>query len=226
MSRNCWPSWLTMRSTISIYRLLVAGLLIAIVLGCGRPDGGPSEERAKSETGAVDPRGVDPLELASDREVIPAVQPRAGDITGRDALVQRHSTESETDGTEVPHAVLQADSVNSQAYRVQVHTGTLFSEARSEVAIAEEIFDQPVYLDYEVPYFKVRVGSFADRDAAEQYRQRAKGAGYANAWVVLVNVNVRGAAPLYEGLPTLPPDTLHPGQPGGASDPDMGPSED
>ena len=65
------------------------------------------------------------------------------------------------------------------------------------VQVAEEIFDRPVYLDYEVPYFKIRVGSFFDRDQAEDYMMRARAAGYKEAWVVVTNVAVREAAPLY-----------------------------
>ena len=96
------------------------------------------------------------------------------------------------------------DTINSQAFRVQLFTTKLYREAQEAVRTAEEIFDQSVYVDYEVPYFKVRVGSFADRDAAEDYQQRAKAAGYRNAWVVMVNVSIREATPLYDNLGEFP----------------------
>ncbi|MDX9857209.1 MAG: SPOR domain-containing protein [candidate division Zixibacteria bacterium] len=212
-----------MRSTRSICSALLIGAVVAALVGCGLPGGEPAEERPDSSPGVVDPRGVDPLELPSDREVVPAVQPHAGDITGQDALVVRDDDLTDSTAVDESETAAGADSLNAQAYRVQLFTGKLFSEARTEVAVAEEIFDQPVYLDYEVPYFKVRVGDFAGRDDAERYRQRAKGAGYANAWVVLVNINVRQAAPLYEGAPSRPIDSTA-ARP--AVEPEAGPPEE
>ncbi len=92
---------------------------------------------------------------------------------------------------------MPTDSVNGQAYRIQLYTSKLYGEARHELRVAQEIFDRPVFLDYEVPYYKIRVGSFADRDKADEYLQRVKAAGYSTAWVVIVNVGVKEAAPLY-----------------------------
>ena len=60
-----------------------------------------------------------------------------------------------------------------------------------------------MYLDYEVPYYKVRVGSFGSREEAEEYQQRAKAAGYRNAWVVMVNLGVKEAKPLYDEMPDV-----------------------
>ncbi|MBU0984142.1 MAG: SPOR domain-containing protein, partial [candidate division Zixibacteria bacterium] len=92
-------------------------------------------------------------------------------------------------------------SANNQAFRVQIFTSKLYNDARQALRVAEEIFDRQLYIDYEVPYFKVRVGSFDTRDAAEAYQLKAKAAGYGNAWVVLVTVGVVEAAPLYDDLP-------------------------
>ena len=75
--------------------------------------------------------------------------------------------------------------------------------------IAEEIFDHPIFLDYEVPYYKVRVGSFRDKESAEVYQLRAKSAGYNNAWVVMVTVNINKAENLYEDILLLNDDTVN-----------------
>lgn len=149
-----------------------------------------------------DSRGFDPLEFPSDREVVPAKYPRAGNIGGRQTLADTPSDDVDPDSVMIPleKLNLQIDTVNSQAFRVQISTSKLFSESKLVRIVAEEIFDQPVYVDYEVPYFKVRVGSFADRDAAEKYQQKAKAVGYSNAWVVMVNLGVKEAAPLYDDL--------------------------
>ncbi len=100
------------------------------------------------------------------------------------------------------------DTLNNQAFRVQILTTKVYGEARTALRVAEEIFDRPVFMDYEVPYFKLRVGNFAERETAENYQQRAKAAGYTKAWVVVVTVGVEEPAPLYETLPATVGDSL------------------
>jgi len=149
-----------------------------------------------------DPRGFDPLELPQDREIIPAKYPRAGSISGRQALVAVESVENHGDTTllALGNFTREIDTVNNQAFRVQIFTSKLYQEARATAHVAEEIFDRQVYVDYQVPNFKVRVGDFASRDNAESYAQKAKAAGYTSAWVVMVNIEVKEAAPLYDEM--------------------------
>jgi hypothetical protein len=89
------------------------------------------------------------------------------------------------------------DSLAAQAFRVQLAMIDTYSDARHALAVAQEIFDQPVSLDYEVPYYKLRVGEFLTRTEAEMYQQRARGAGYPNAWVMVATVSVKQIEPLY-----------------------------
>jgi len=171
-----------------------------------RPPETADAEHAKVQSPAADPRGFDPLELERDRDVVPVRYPREGAIGGaRSALPDAQRPASAADSAlggagSVPQP---ADSLNHQTFRIQIFTAQTYGEARAASRVAEEVFDQPVYLDYEVPYFKVRVGNFADRFSAEGYQQKVKTAGYANAWVVMVNIGVQQVAPLYG----LPPDT-------------------
>jgi hypothetical protein len=59
------------------------------------------------------------------------------------------------------------------------------------LTIAEEIFNLPLYLDYEVPYYKLRVGDFSVREEAENMLPEIKAIGYRNAWVARVLLRVR-----------------------------------
>lgn len=153
------------------------------------------EKADRPETTATNDRAVDPLELPRDREIIPVKHPVAGDVAGRVALI-----EADKDTTFQPTVIVPGDidSLASQAFRVQLLTSQVYGEAKSAVRVAEEIFDRPVFLDYEVPYYKVRVGNFGNRDKAEEYRLRAEAAGYTDAWVVAVTVNVKQTSLLYE----------------------------
>lgn len=69
-------------------------------------------------------------------------------------------------------------------FRIHLLTSNMIGDARAASQIAEELFDQPVQIDYEVPYYKLRVGEFANRRMAEEYLIGVKRAGYPKAWVV------------------------------------------
>jgi len=182
-------------------------VFLLALAGCARPPAATVEVPRPQEAAQIDARGFDPLELPRDREVVPARYPSAGDISGRAVIVATDAGSQAADSLSLPTVIVPqpTDTLNSQAYRVQIFTGLVYGEARQAAQVAEEIFDQPVYIDYEVPNYKVRVGSWADRYAAERYQQKAREAGYSNAWVVMVKVNVREAAPLYNHHSVLPP---------------------
>ena len=181
---------------------------LGLVIGCAKPPAQSPEQVAEPVSVTADARGFDPLELPRDREIVPSKAVRAGSITGQQALIDADQVAPE-DSTVANVAIPEPeiDRLNSQAYRVQLYTGRVYGEARAAARVAEEIFDQTVYVDYEVPNYKVRVGSFADRDRAIDYQQKARTAGYTNAWVVMVKAVVKEVAPLYDnlGLPLMLP---------------------
>ena len=102
----------------------------------------------------------------------------------------------------------QIDSATNQVYRIQLLTVDSYSDARRALAVAEEIFDLPVTLTYDQPYYKLRVGEFATKSDADSYLQKAKAAGYVNGWVLLTTVGVKELRPMYEtAAPQQPADT-------------------
>ena len=189
---------------------LVTALAAVLTLGCQPKHPVTQETPPPTSSSAPAARGYDPLGLPGDHDNIPQEHPKSGAIVGKVALVDVDKTQTDTVGTTTKSAPMTVDSVNSQAYRIQLYTSKLYSEARHELRVAEEIFDRPVFLDYEVPYYKIRVGSFADRDKAEEYLQRVKAAGYPTAWIVMVNVGVKEAAPIYrDSAPVQDTDTTY-----------------
>jgi len=202
-----------MRLLRSICRVVPLFLAIAGLWGCIQPRVEVTETADSLPATTVDPRGYDPLELPHDRDIVPALYPRAGEIVGKQVIQEKQPDASLRDSSALASTAPAgtADASNSQSYRVQLFTGLVYGEAKQIGRVAEEIFDQPVYVDYEVPNFKVRVGNWTDRASAEAYQQKARSVGYANAWVVMVGVNVREVAPLYDdlsGIPGLAPDSL------------------
>lgn len=77
----------------------------------------------------------------------------------------------------------------SMIYRVQLATTKELGAAQSLRAKAASEFKQDVQIDYEVPYYKVRVGSFVSPQAAESLLQQARKLGYQGAWAVRVRAS-------------------------------------
>ncbi|MFH1699020.1 MAG: SPOR domain-containing protein [Candidatus Zixiibacteriota bacterium] len=163
--------------------IILAFGFLAFSLSCTKRASTLSEP-AEPSAGALP---LDPLATSIDREVVPEIHPinvMAFPDAG-DSLVSPLS-----------HSFSALDSLESgtsptDVYRVQIFTSRLYNEARKEKAIADEVFNLPVYLDYEVPYYKLRIGDFAKREEAENMISEIRSIGYRGAWVARVNLRVR-----------------------------------
>lgn len=197
-----------MKNSITISDIAAILLLLSLT-GC-KPSGAVITENPPSKsTGASDSRGFDPLELPQDKIIIPREHPQTGPLGMADDQSPDSSKNYLSLNTTRLVPMVTYDTLSNQIYRVQLATTRLFGEARKIVNVAEEIFDLPVIIDYEVPNFKVRVGGFSDRTQAEVYQEKCRSAGYKTAWIVMVNLNVRSLEPLYLELPAMVPhDTL------------------
>jgi len=83
------------------------------------------------------------------------------------------------------------DSVTvRRGYRVQIVSTQDVNQAENVADRAVGFFNQPVYIVFESPYYKVRVGDFLrDLDAMDVER-KARQNGYPGAWIVPSDVNV------------------------------------
>ncbi len=75
------------------------------------------------------------------------------------------------------------DSVTT-VYRVQLFASQYYSEAGYEMEVAEDVFSEPVYLLYEVPYYKLLLGNCTDEACGRRLLGRARSLGYENGWLV------------------------------------------
>ncbi len=75
-------------------------------------------------------------------------------------------------------------------FRVQILASTSEKSAQSFADQARAKVEYPVYVEYIPPYHKVRVGDFIKRADAEACRDRLRGLGYVDAFVVESLVNV------------------------------------
>ena len=87
--------------------------------------------------------------------------------------------------------LLSLDSVQfvSEGYRVQVLATRYFERADSLAVIMKNTVSDSVYVDFEAPNYKVRIGDFIDRDSAESLQQDLVQMGYNSAWILRTRIN-------------------------------------
>ena len=95
--------------------------------------------------------------------------------------------------------VLSLDSVQSvlEGYRVQVLATRYIERADSLAAIMKNTISDSVYVDFEAPNYKVRVGDFIDRDIAEALQQELVQMGYNSAWILRSRINWKASGIKY-----------------------------
>ena len=91
--------------------------------------------------------------------------------------------------------VLKADSTKyiSEGYRVQILATRYFEYADSlAISISSKINDS-VYVEFETPNYKVRVGDFTNRDSAELLQKELLKMGYKTAWILRTRITAQRA---------------------------------
>jgi hypothetical protein len=76
-------------------------------------------------------------------------------------------------------------------YRVQIFASSERARAESAAAEARRKFTEPVYVEFEAPLYKVRVGDCVTRHEADTLKEKAGVQGYEGAWVAETPVTSR-----------------------------------
>jgi hypothetical protein len=80
---------------------------------------------------------------------------------------------------------------NQPGFRVQIISTNKRNEANDIKARVMQLYpDYRTYLDYQAPYFKVRVGDFKSREEAAELRERLSGSFPGGVFVVPAIINV------------------------------------
>ena len=75
-----------------------------------------------------------------------------------------------------------------EGYRIQALVTRNTHSADSIRAVLSDKIDEDVYITYEVPYYKIRVGNCVDRKQAEELQLKLVELGYASAWIIRTRV--------------------------------------
>ena len=162
----------------SICRLAIVGCLIsacAYIAGCGeliRRGGDSKAERADpSEVGS---NGID---SSKDYFRVPERVPDEAGTPGAAKQFDWQVIDS------LRRAGTDVDSVTT-IYRVQLFASQYYSEAGYEKEVAEDVFEESVYLVYDVPYYRILLGNCTDRRSGNRLLEHARSLGYDNGWLV------------------------------------------
>ena len=91
--------------------------------------------------------------------------------------------------------VLKADSTKyiSEGYRVQILATRYFEYADSLAISKSSKINDSVYVEFETPNYKVRVGDFINRDSAELLQKELLKMGYKTAWILRTRITAQRA---------------------------------
>jgi cell division protein FtsN len=95
-------------------------------------------------------------------------------------------TPATTTASAAPAAVTPAPDSKSfiPGWRVQLHAFPSMTTAEAAAQKARQHFTETVYVEYQAPSYKVRIGDFLTKDDARHMMNRAKAENYPDAWVV------------------------------------------
>ena len=159
--------------------IIGSGICFLLMLGCSTSQFGwkvEGEQKKASETKQGDiVEDFDPLTLEDDDIEIAAVPNAVKRDTAQIAVQTTSADDMQSE---------EAQAVEVDGFRVQLLTSGDYQRAREEKTKAMMRFDIPVYLQFEAPLYRLRIGDCVDRKAAEELRQKAIGLGYSGAWIL------------------------------------------
>jgi hypothetical protein len=177
----------TCRGASVMHRFGLFCLMGCFVVACSTSQFNGTETRSSSEAKKDKTQyreDFDPATLGQDDfVVVPTPKTSSQDSTAIEPSDMNPEESSQEEGV--------------QGFRVQLLATKIEDQAREEQRKAIFKFQERVYLDFESPYYKIRVGDCATRKEAETLRDKAGTLGFDNPWIVQSKINrkSRGQAP-------------------------------
>jgi len=83
---------------------------------------------------------------------------------------------------------LDSSSIIVEGFRVQLFaTRDRFNAEKFQIDLGK-IYDKKIYVIFEAPNYKVRIGNFIDRNRAEKVRSEFSKKGYPSAWIIRTKI--------------------------------------
>ena len=75
-----------------------------------------------------------------------------------------------------------------EGFRVQILATKELAKAEQLQKDLSNILNQNIYIVFEAPNYKVRVGNFIDRNKAEVFRKNILNKGYTSSWIIRTRI--------------------------------------
>ena len=75
-----------------------------------------------------------------------------------------------------------------EGFRVQIFATEELAKAEQLQKDLSNILNQNIYIVFEAPNYKVRVGNFIDRNKAEDFRENVLNKGYTSSWIIRTRI--------------------------------------
>ncbi len=173
--------------------VLVSVFLVHLALAVGCMPAPPMEQDGKDK-GAQAERDFDPLAQDRERPILIEKPRQIPQAANEPQEVQQVAAPGDVSpGLARPGVV--------QGYRVQIYLSDDLREASRVMAEARDHFQEEVYLEYDAPYYKVRVGDCRTEAEGQQLLEVAHRLGYRDAWLMYTVISVAEES---EGQPSAP----------------------
>ena len=87
-------------------------------------------------------------------------------------------------------SIKQLKSKVNEGFRIQIFESMVSSIARAEAKRFQNILSDTVYLNFETPLYKLRIGNYIDRKKAEKAISAIKRLGAKDSWIVRTKIDM------------------------------------
>ena len=87
-------------------------------------------------------------------------------------------------------SIKQLKSKINEGFRIQIFESRVASIARSEAKRFQNILGDTVYIDFETPLYKLRIGNYVDRKKAEKEISSIERLGAKDSWIVRTKIYI------------------------------------
>jgi hypothetical protein len=97
--------------------------------------------------------------------------------------------------------LLEDENKLTDGFRVQLYATKDIESATIAKKEAQFVFvddSLSIYIEFDSPYYKLRIGDFKERDKAEAFREIAREKGYPSSWIVKTKVWSNPTIPIIE----------------------------
>ena len=87
-------------------------------------------------------------------------------------------------------SIKQLKSKINEGFRIQIFESTVSSIARAEARRFQNILGDSVYIDFETPLYKLRIGNYIERKNAEKAVDAIQRLGAKDSWIVRTKIDL------------------------------------